>query len=297
MTSALMIQGLEKRYKNGVKAISGVDLEIASGEFFAILGPNGAGKSTLINIVAQVVSKSAGTVEVFGVSIDRHPQEAKMLLGFTPQEVALDPFFTVLEVLQNHSGYYGLAHNQEWIATIMQRLGLEACALRTGRQLSGGMKRRLSIAKALVHRPKLLILDEPTAGVDVALRHALWAFIRELHALGTTILLTTHYLEEAQQLAGRVAILRDGAVVACDRTEQLLRRFGTRRFEVVVTEDSVGLPFEGCQRSSDGKRIVGEFCWEQSASLFAWLSQEGERLEDVRITEASLEEVFLRLTE
>ncbi|MBF0367999.1 MAG: ABC transporter ATP-binding protein [Magnetococcales bacterium] len=297
MKPALTIRNLTKRYGRGLTALSGVNLEIETGGLFAILGPNGAGKSTLINIVSQVVHKGEGEVEIFGVSIDREPQRAKMLLGVTPQEIALDPFFSVRDVLHNHSGYYGIRDNGEWIETLIERLDLAHSAHKSSRMLSGGMKRRLTIAKALVHKPKLLILDEPTAGVDVALRHGLWAFVRELHAQGTTVILTTHYLEEAQELADRVAILQDGQVVACDRTEALLESFGNRWFEILLSDSEATFPLEAdCEPSDAGVRISGSFTPEHSKTLFQWLADQAHRVADVRIERASLEDVFLHLT-
>ncbi|MBF0358292.1 MAG: ABC transporter ATP-binding protein [Magnetococcales bacterium] len=298
MIPALKIVNLNKKFANDVHALKAVDLQVESGEFFSILGPNGAGKSTLINIAAQVVKKSSGLVEVFGHSIDDFPQQAKLLLGYTPQEIALDSFFSVREVLINHSGYYGFSANLEWIDHLLEQLHLSTYANRNSKELSGGMKRRLTIAKALVHRPKLLILDEPTAGVDVSLRHSLWKFIRELHQSGTTIILTTHYIEEAQKLADRVAIIRDGEIIACDNTQQLLKLFGSRRFEFnlskeIAMPDTLGpLTF-----SEDRLMVSGEYRSESAKSLFGWLSDNSHLVADVRIESEQLEDVFLKLTE
>ena len=298
MTPALKILNLNKQFSNEVHALKSIDLQVESGEFFSILGPNGAGKSTLINIAAQVVKKSSGSVEVFGKCIDNFSQHAKLLLGYTPQEIALDSFFSVREVLVNHSGYYGIADNSEWIDHLLEQLHLTPYANRNSKDLSGGMKRRLTIAKALVHRPKLLILDEPTAGVDVALRHSLWKFIRELHSSGTTIILTTHYIEEAQMLADRVAILRDGEIIACDKTQQLLKAFGSRRFELNLAKE-IALPdsFGPLTWSEDRLLVAGEYSSESAKSLFAWWSDNSHLVTDVRIESAQLEDVFLKLTE
>jgi ABC-2 type transport system ATP-binding protein len=298
MTAALKISNLNKRFSSEVQALKGIDLQVEAGEFFAILGPNGAGKSTLINIVAQVVKKSSGSVEVFGRCIEGFSQEAKLLLGYTPQEIALDSFFTVREVLVNHSGYYGIAQNGPWIDHLLEQLHLIPYADRNSKDLSGGMKRRLTIAKALVHQPKLLILDEPTAGVDVALRHSLWQFVRELHQGGTTIILTTHYIEEAQMLADRVAILRDGDIIACDGTEQLLKSFGSRRFEINLSQE-LTLPdsFGDLNWSEDRLWVSGEFGGQTAKPLFGWLSENSDRVTDVRIESERLEDVFLKLTE
>jgi ABC-2 type transport system ATP-binding protein len=303
MTPALRIEGLEKRYQNGVHALRAVDLDIEPGAFVAILGPNGAGKSTLINIVAQVVCKTAGRVEILGLSIDDAPQDAKMRLGVTPQEVALDMFFSPREILRNHSGYFGLRDNRAWCETLLERLGLAGHADKNSRSLSGGMRRRLTIAKALVHRPPVLILDEPTAGVDVALRHALWAFVRELHQNGTTVILTTHYLEEAQSLAERVAIMQDGRIAALDRTDRLLARFGSRRFELHLGGSETPEPLEGLDdtvemqsQGADGWRITGQFAPERAPRLYQWMARHGARTLHFALSDPSLEEVFLKLT-
>ncbi|MBF0138511.1 MAG: ABC transporter ATP-binding protein [Magnetococcus sp. DMHC-1] len=298
MTPALTIVGLAKHYRNGIEALRGIDLEVGRGEFFAILGPNGAGKSTLINIVAQVVTKSSGHVTVFGLSIDKYPQRTRMLLGFTPQEIALDPFFTVREILRHHSGYYGLADNRAWIDELLERLHLAPHADQNSKALSGGMRRRLTIAKALAHKPRLLILDEPTAGVDVALRHSLWDFVRELHRNGTTVILTTHYIEEAQELAERVAILRAGQVAVCDRTPALLDTFGFRRFEILL-HTPVPFPHALAAGNPDptGLRLTGEFAVGRSPEFFSWLGTIAGQVADLRIDLPRLEDVFLHLTE
>ncbi|MBF0380066.1 MAG: ABC transporter ATP-binding protein [Magnetococcales bacterium] len=298
MTPALKISSLNKYFANNVHALKSIDLQVESGEFFSILGPNGAGKSTLINIAAQVVKKSSGLVEVFGNNIDDFSQQAKLLLGYTPQEIALDSFFTVKEVLINHSGYYGIGNNGEWIDHLLDQLHLSQYKDRNSKDLSGGMKRRLTIAKALVHRPKLLILDEPTAGVDVSLRHSLWKFIRELHKSGTTIILTTHYIEEAQMLADRVAIIRDGNIVACESTQKLLDSFGSRRFEINLAKQLL-LPdnFAPLTYSEDRLFVAGEYRSESAKELFAWLTDNSEDVVDIRIEPERLEDVFLKLTE
>lgn len=298
MIPALKISNLNKRFSSDVHALKSINLQVESGEFFSILGPNGAGKSTLINIAAQVVKKSSGSVEVFGQCIDQFSQQAKLLLGYTPQEIALDSFFSVKEILINHSGYYGVVDNRDWIEHLLEQLNLSEYRDRNSKALSGGMKRRLTIAKALVHKPKLLILDEPTAGVDVSLRHSLWKFVRELHQSGTTIILTTHYIEEAQMLADRVAILRDGHIIACDKTQQLLKSFGSRRFEINVSKE-ISLPdsFGPLNWSADRLWVAGEYQSQTAKGLFAWLSDHSHLVKDVRIEPERLEDVFLKLTE
>lgn len=210
-----------KRYRQ-VEALRGVNLTIAEGEFFALLGPNGAGKTTLINILAGLVRATQGQARVMGFDVRADYIEARRRLGVVPQELVFDPFFTVREALRFQSGYFGLAHNEVWIDELIARLGLTDKADTNMRMLSGGMKRRVLVAQALVHKPPVIILDEPTAGVDVELRQSLWAFVRELNGAGHTVLLTTHYLEEAQQLCSRAAMLRRGEIVALDTTANLI---------------------------------------------------------------------------
>jgi ABC-2 type transport system ATP-binding protein len=224
-TPAVELIALQKRYGQGagqVRALAGVDLTIGQGEFFALLGPNGAGKTTLINVLGGLVKATSGQARVMGFDVQRDYVAARRHLGVVPQELVFDPFFTVREALRFQSGYFGLTHNDDWIEALIERLGLTDKADTNMRQLSGGMKRRVLVAQALVHKPPVIILDEPTAGVDVALRKSLWAFIRELNVAGHTILLTTHYLEEAEQLCSRVAMLRQGRIVALDTTANLM---------------------------------------------------------------------------
>lgn len=223
MKPAIEIKGLQKTYKSGVKALNGLDLTINQGEFFALLGPNGAGKTTLINILAGPNQKTAGTIKICGLDIDTHRQETKFLIGVVPQEISFDSFFTVNEVLKLQSGYYGIRDNQKYIDEILEKLGLSDKQYAKTRSLSGGMRRRLLIAKALVHKPKVVILDEPTAGVDVELRRSLWKYMEELNRDGLTILLTTHYLEEAQKLCKRTAIIHNGDLVALEETKKLTK--------------------------------------------------------------------------
>lgn len=221
MVPAIELTALCKRYRQ-VEALRGVNLTIAEGEFFALLGPNGAGKTTLINVLSGLTRATSGQARVMGFDVRTDYVEARRRLGVVPQELVFDPFFTVREALRFQSGYFGLAHNEAWIDELIARLGLSDKANTNMRQLSGGMKRRVLVAQALVHKPPVIILDEPTAGVDVELRQSLWAFIRELNGAGHTILLTTHYLEEAEQLCSRVAMLRRGEIVALDTTAKLM---------------------------------------------------------------------------
>jgi ABC-2 type transport system ATP-binding protein len=221
--SAISFKHLTKNYGSLV-ALNDVSLEIEEGEFFGLLGPNGAGKTTLISILAGLCRPTMGSVEVMGHDVQSDFRAARRLLGIVPQELVFDPFFTVRETLQFQSGYFGIKNNGEWIDEILHHLGLADKANKNMRALSGGMKRRVLVAQALVHRPPVIVLDEPTAGVDVELRQSLWKFISRLNKEGHTIVLTTHYLEEAQELCGRIAMLKKGQIVALDTTANLLAR-------------------------------------------------------------------------
>lgn len=221
--SAISFKHLTKNYGSLV-ALNDVSLEIEEGEFFGLLGPNGAGKTTLISILAGLCRPTTGSVEVMGHDVQTDFRAARRLLGIVPQELVFDPFFTVRETLQFQSGYFGIKNNGEWIDEILHHLGLADKANKNMRALSGGMKRRVLVAQALVHRPPVIVLDEPTAGVDVELRQSLWKFISRLNEEGHTIVLTTHYLEEAQELCGRIAMLKKGEIVALDTTANLLAR-------------------------------------------------------------------------
>src|SRR5678816_4432898 len=220
--------GVERRFGN-VQALAGVDLTVAQGEFFGLLGPNGAGKTTLISILAGLVRADRGTARVLGHDVVRDYRAARRALGVVPQELVFDPFFTVRETLRLQSGYFGMRANDAWIDEVMEHLDLTSKANANMRSLSGGMKRRVLIAQALVHKPPVIILDEPTAGVDVELRQDLWQFVRRLNADGHTIVLTTHYLEEAELHCSRIAMLKAGRVVALDSTRNLLARFAGSR--------------------------------------------------------------------
>lgn len=221
--TALSIQSLEKSY-GSLKALAGVSFDVEEGEFFGLLGPNGAGKTTLISIAAGLCRPDSGTVQVMGEDVQKDFRMARRQLGVVPQELVFDPFFTVRETLQFQSGYFGLRKNDDWIDEIMFNLDLTNKADTNMRALSGGMKRRVLVAQALVHRPPVIILDEPTAGVDVELRQSLWQFVSRLNKAGHTIVLTTHYLEEAEALCGRIAMLKQGRVVALDTTANLLAK-------------------------------------------------------------------------
>ena len=228
MQSAVLVEHLSKSY-GSLQALKNVSLDIKEGEFFGLLGPNGAGKTTLISILAGLCRPDSGRAFVMGTNVQTNFIEARRLLGVVPQELVFDPFFTVRETLRFQSGYFGIRNNDDWIDEIMTHLDLTSKANSNMRSLSGGMKRRVLVAQALVHRPPVIVLDEPTAGVDVELRQSLWKFISRLNQDGHTILLTTHYLEEAESLCGRIAMLKSGQVVALDTTQNLLARYGSHK--------------------------------------------------------------------
>jgi ABC-2 type transport system ATP-binding protein len=267
-----------------VHALSGVSLGIAQGEFFGLLGPNGAGKTTLINVIAGLARADAGTVSVMGADAVADYRRARRMLGVVPQELVFDPFFTVRETLRLQSGYFGIRANDAWIDEVMEHLDLTAKANANMRALSGGMKRRVLIAQALVHKPPVIVLDEPTAGVDVELRQGLWQFVRRLNADGHTIVLTTHYLEEAELHCSRIAMLKAGRIVALDSTRNLLSRFaGSRTTARVVARD--------------GKQYTIEIpSYDQLAEELTRLRASGVEIVDLELDRPDLEEVFLRLT-
>ena len=231
MQSAVLVEHLTKSY-GSLQALQNVSLDVKEGEFFGLLGPNGAGKTTLISILAGLCRPDSGRAFVMGTNVQTNFIEARRLLGAVPQELVFDPFFTVRETLRFQSGYFGIRNNDDWIDEIMTHLDLTSKANSNMRSLSGGMKRRVLVAQALVHRPPVIVLDEPTAGVDVELRQSLWKFISRLNQDGHTILLTTHYLEEAESLCGRIAMLKSGQVVALDTTQNLLARYGAHKAQV-----------------------------------------------------------------
>ena len=228
MQSAVLVEHLSKSY-GSLQALKDISLDIKEGEFFGLLGPNGAGKTTLISILAGLCRPDSGRAFIMDTNVQTNFIEARRLLGVVPQELVFDPFFTVRETLRFQSGYFGIRNNDDWIDEIMTHLDLTSKANSNMRSLSGGMKRRVLVAQALVHRPPVIVLDEPTAGVDVELRQSLWKFISRLNQDGHTILLTTHYLEEAESLCGRIAMLKSGQVVALDTTQNLLARYGSHK--------------------------------------------------------------------
>jgi ABC-2 type transport system ATP-binding protein len=303
--NAIEVRGLEKTYAGSKKAppkvaLRGVDLVIPRGSMFGLLGPNGAGKSTLINILAGVVNKTGGTAEIWGRDIDRQPRDARAALGVVPQEIVADVFFTPRESLEVQAGFYGVPASERRSDELLEALGLSDKAHAYVRALSGGMKRRLMVAKALVHNPPILILDEPTAGVDVELRRQLWEYVRRLNSEGVTILLTTHYLEEAQELCDTIAIMNRGEVVACEPTPQLLRRLDTRNVVVTPGSPLPALPklkgFDAVARPNGAFAITYKKGQSSVEQVLAAVRAAGVTIADIVTEDPDLEDVFLALT-
>ena len=302
MTPAIHIAAVHKYFPN-VHALKGVDLTIHCGEFFGLLGPNGAGKSTLINIIAGLTHASSGDVAVLGHDVVRNYRESRRHLGVVPQELVFDPFFTVREALRIQSGYFGLGReNDAWIDELIDALKLTDKRDTNMRALSGGMKRRVLIAQALVHKPEVVVLDEPTAGVDVELRQLLWQFVRRLHRNGHTIVLTTHYLEEAEALCGRIAILNHGEVVALDTTEGLLARgIGkTLRLHVTTAAPVASVPAalatKLVNREDNRLDLLLDRTSDSVVDVLDAIRQGGAVIVDMSTEKADLEDVFVELT-
>jgi len=298
---AISIRGLEKTYANGKVALHGIDLDIPRGSMFGLLGPNGAGKSTTINILAGLVNKTGGSARIWGFDIDVNPRNAKASIGIVPQEIVFDAFFTPFEVLELQAGLYGVPKHERRTMDILRAVRLDDKAHAYARTLSGGMKRRLLVAKALVHNPPILVLDEPTAGVDIELRQQLWAYVRELHAQGTTIVLTTHYLEEAESLCDRIAIINHGRVVANDETGKLLATAQEKVVVVTIDRDLSAAPANlGVGKAElRGPRqlaITYDKSEMQAGAVLHALTDAGLGVVDVSTQEADLEDVFLSLT-
>jgi len=305
---AVELKGLTKIYRSGRRgvdqeklALDHVDLSIARGEIFGLLGPNGAGKSTLINILAGLVIKTAGNAKVWGIDIDEDPRNARAAIGVVTQEVNIDFFFTPRELLEVQAGFYGVPKSQRRTAALLEMLSLTDKADAMSRSLSGGMRRRLMMAKAMVHNPPVLVLDEPTAGVDVELRRQLWNNIQDLAEAGTTVLLTTHYLEEAQQLCGRIAIIDQGRVVALDTTAALLAKIDEKLLTLSLLKPVAALPpqLKALGLTLDGhERIL--FRYKPShvrvGEVLAAIAASGIEVHDISSEETDLEDIFLRLT-
>ncbi|MBQ0931212.1 ABC transporter ATP-binding protein [Ideonella alba] len=294
---AVSFQEVAKTYNGArgqVRALDGVSFDIEPGEFFGLLGPNGAGKTTLISILAGLARATAGRVTVMGHDVVADYAAARRALGIVPQELVFDPFFNVREALRIQSGYFGVRNNDDWIDELLAGLGLADKASANMRQLSGGMKRRVLVAQALVHKPPVIVLDEPTAGVDVELRQTLWQFIARFNKQGHTVLLTTHYLEEAEALCGRIAMLKQGRIVALDRTANLLAdaKGSVLRFK---TDDT--LPPDLASRARVTGRIAQVAAKDAAGveAVLARLREAGVRIEDLEIGRADLEDVFLAI--
>jgi ABC-2 type transport system ATP-binding protein len=301
MTAAVAVRGLHKHYRN-VHALRGIDLDVRRGEFFGLLGPNGAGKSTLINILAGLARPDAGSAAILGHDVLHDYRRARRALGVVPQELVYDPFFSVREVLRLQAGYFGLGRESHgWIEELIGALHLADKADTNMRTLSGGMKRRVLVAQALVHKPQVVVLDEPTAGVDVELRQALWQFIQRLHREGHTIVLTTHYLEEAEALCERIAILDRGAVIALDSKQGLLSRGMDRLTLTVFTEAPLAaLPaaLEAQVKRRTGNELVLQLHRHSDsiAAVLDALRAHGAVVTDLHTAKPDLEDVFLELT-
>ncbi|MCX9154853.1 ABC transporter ATP-binding protein [Niveibacterium sp. 24ML] len=292
MSAAIAVRGAVKTYGD-VRALGGVDLEIQPGEFFGLLGPNGAGKTTLISALAGLVRLSEGRIAVMGLDVVDDYRVARRMLGVVPQELVFDPFFTVREMLRLQSGYFGLGRNDDWIDELLANLDLTRKADANMRQLSGGMKRRVLVAQALVHRPPVIVLDEPTAGVDVELRQGLWAFVRKLNEQGHTIVLTTHYLEEAQTLCNRIAMLKAGRVVALDDTANLLRAVDGHTLRVKV-EGVLPADLGGAPPERDGDWwVFSSEDYGQLAERLVRLRSAGVQISEFEVGQPDLEKVFV----
>jgi ABC-2 type transport system ATP-binding protein len=301
--SAIEIRNVKKRYKE-LQALKGVNLTVEPGEFFGLLGPNGAGKTTLISILAGLSRADEGHILVQGHDVVDDFQAARRSLGVVPQELVFDPFFTVRETLRIQSGYYGLRRNDDWIDEIMANLDLTEKADVNTRALSGGMKRRVLVAQALVHKPPVIVLDEPTAGVDVELRQGLWKFISRLNREGHTIVLTTHYLEEAEQLCTRIAMLRRGEIVALDRTADLLKRFSVMQLSLrlssgVLPAELRALETEARSGAADNKQppahILRLNSYDEVEPILAQCRAAGCTFDEIDISKADLEDVFVQV--
>jgi ABC-2 type transport system ATP-binding protein len=299
--AAIIIDNLQKTYAGGKLALGGVTFNVPRGQIFGLLGPNGAGKSTIINILSGMVNKTSGTASIWGFDIDAHPRNAKASIGIVPQEILFDPFFTPFETLELQAGLWGVPKDKRRSMELLRAVRLEDKANAYARTLSGGMKRRLLVAKAMVHSPPILVLDEPTAGVDIELRQQLWAYVRELNAQGVTIVLTTHYLEEAEELCDRIAIINHGLLIANKPTRELVGMAQEKVVEVTVDRDLTAAPsspvFENVVLK--GERVLSITYSKtkvNAGDVLTALANAGLGIVDVSTREADLEHVFLNLT-
>lgn len=303
---AVRVRGLAKTYRGSKKfppseALKGIDLDIPKGSVFGLLGPNGAGKSTLINILAGLVNKTAGTASIWGIDIDRRPRQSRAAIGVVPQELNVDAFFTPRELLEFQAGLYGVPVRERITEELLAAVQLTDKAENYSRTLSGGMRRRLMVTKAMVHKPPVLVLDEPTAGVDVELRQQLWGQIRTLNRSGTTVLLTTHYLEEAQELCDRIAFINHGEVIACDTTEALLKRMDRKEVTILLGEPLGDLPPGLSAYDAElipPRRLIVRYRPSRTRfrDLIDDVRESGLTIADLSTQESDLEDLFLELT-
>jgi len=303
---AIEARGLDKTYPGAKKAppthaLKGIDLAIPRGSFFGLLGPNGAGKSTFINILGGLVTKSGGKARIWDIDIDEHPRDARGAIGIVPQELNMDPFFSPMESMEIQAGFYGVPKNERRTEEILRAVGLWDKRDAYARTLSGGMKRRLLVAKAMVHAPPVLVLDEPTAGVDVELRRQLWDYVKQLHAEGVTIVLTTHYLEEAQELCDTIAIINHGNVIACEPTERLVGRLDQKSLVVLPQTELTAAPagFEDVSATLRSNGAISFTYRSREHSVEELLDRvraAGIAIKDLSIEEPDLEDVFVALT-
>lgn len=304
--NAIEIKGLTKIYKgrggaDDKLALKGIDLKIPQGSMFGLLGPNGAGKSTTINILAGLVNKTEGRASIWGFDIDEHPRNARANIGIVPQELMFDAFFTPREMLEVQAGMYGVPKTERRTEELLKAVHLLDKADAYSRSLSGGMKRRLLVAKALVHNPPVLVLDEPTAGVDIELRQQLWDYVRELHARGTTVVLTTHYLEEAEELCDEIAIINHGDVVCCEPTEQLLKRIDEKEVLITVSDALRQIPealkkFKSTLRDPHHLAVQISQADANVGAVLEAVQLAGLTITDIKTEETDLEDIFLQLT-
>lgn len=295
MTPAIEVTQMHKRF-GSLQALAGVDLEVEQGEFFALLGPNGAGKTTLINIIAGLTRATSGSASIMGCGVVSHYREARRMLGVVPQELVFDPFFTVRETLVIQSGYYGLKNNGAWIEEIIHHLDLAGKANSNMRTLSGGMKRRVLVAQALVHKPPVIVLDEPTAGVDVELRQGLWRFIKQLNREGHTIVLTTHYLEEAEALCSRVAMLKQGNIVALDSIRNLISSISGCSLRLRLAPNTLPPALQPLMSDREEEyHILTLREYSELEHVMAALRAAGSQVLEMQVLQPDLEKVFVRI--
>ena len=300
MTAAIEVNNLRKIYEGGLEALRGIDLSIPQGSFYGLLGPNGAGKTTTIGIITGLVHLTSGTASVMGYDAILEYRQSRRLIGLSPQELNFDVFFSIEDLLTLQAGYYGLSHSKakERSTLMLEQFGLIEKRKSRARELSGGMKRRVQIAKALVHDPPILILDEPTAGVDIELRYMLWDYLRKINKEGKTILLTTHYIEEAEQLCETVSIIDDGNIIVTDSPEKLTQSHGMSGLEITLSSSSDNLDLDSWNHKKiDGKIHVDTSQPEKDmADIIGQISEQGGAIENVHIYRSSLEDVFMKLT-